>query len=269
MKKANIGKIIVNIIIICAYSYSLFVIIPGFFDEEKKVEFYKLVTTLLSTTSGFVIYMYNNFKFVFLMWNKLKIRFSNKTVRWEMTYRTPQVTFDDIKKVNAELIKVIKEKKTIITKEINRDESKIITISNSRNIESVFDVRWNKKDNTNYSFTIIFKSQTSHIEVRKQWDFYKSVIDETLQVIPRESNHEKKPSEHKSYYTVSLNMEKNPFYLLTIKTYDKPSNIKFDLSFKADGVTFKTSNGKIVITTEDPIKVNTVLKNYVLLGKVS
>lgn len=269
MKKTSLGKLILNIIVVIAFIISLCTLVPSLFDKEQKENTFKLVTTLISLFSGFILYIYNNSNTIFFWVNKLRTYFSFKTVRWEMTYRTPGLSIENAEKLKEELCRILESKSIQVLKDDEKEESKIIKFKNDKGIEAEFELRWNKGIDDKLSMTIIFRSQTSHSDVRKQWSFYRNIIEETLKVISEESNYNKKPYEEKSYYTVSLNMEKNPFYLLTIKTYDKPKDIKFDLSFKVDGVNFKTTNKKIVLTTNDITKVDTVLKDYVMLGKVS
>ena len=269
MKKTSLGKLILNIIVMIAFVVSLCTLVPSFFDREQKENIFKLTTTLISLLSGFILYIYNNSNTMFFWVNKFRTYFSFKTVRWEMSYRTPGLSIENTNKLKEELYRILKSKSIQILKDNKKEESRVIKFKNDRGIEAEFDLRWNEYVDDRFSMTIIFKSQTSHRDVRKQWSFYRNIIEETLKVISEESNYDKKPYEEKSYYTVSLNMEKNPFYLLTIKTYDKPKDIKFDLSFKIDGVNFKTTNKKIVLTTKDITKVDTVLKDYGMLGKVS
>lgn len=269
MKKTSLGKFILNIIVTVAFVISLCTLVPSFFDEKQQDSTFKLVTTLISLISGFILYIYNNSNTIFFWINRIKTKFSRETVRWEMSYRTPALSIKNIQKLKRELCQILESKNISILKDDEKEESRIIKFKNDKGIEADFELRWNQGVDERFSMTTIFKSQTSHKDVPKQWSFYRSVIEETFKVISQESNYDKEPYEEKSYYTVSLNMEKNPFYLLTIKTYDKPKDIKFDLSFKVDGVNFKTTNNKIVITTNDIEKVDTVIKNYVMLGKVS
>lgn len=269
MKKTSLGKLILNIIVVVAFATSLYTLFPSLFDKKQQGDTFKIVTTLISLISGFILYIYNNSNTIFFWTNKFRTYFSFKTVRWEMSYKALGLSSENIKNVSKELYQILEGKNIHILKDSEKEESRLIKFKNDNGIEAEFELRWNEDINKRFSMTTIFRSQTSHRDVRKQWSFYRFVLEETLKVSSQESNYNKKPYEEKSYYTVSLNMEKNPFYLLTIKTYDKPKDIKFNLSFKADEVDFETTNQKIVITTKNIEKVDTVLKDYVMLGKVS
>lgn len=268
MKKNSVWKFIVNLIVTIVFFISLISLLLTLFDSTKRSLYFETFTALLSLFSGYVLYIYNNSNNVFFGVNKFLVHFSRQTVRWEISYRVIGISTTDIRSVELELLDTLKKKGRVIN-DSRREESRVIKFENSHGILGEFDLRWNETIEENYSLSIIFKSQTSHKDVRKQWEFYRIVTDETLKVISEESNNKKKSYEEKSYYTISLRMDKNPFYLLTIKTYDKPQNIKFNLKFNVNGVKFESTNKKIVITTEDKDKVDTVLRDYVLLGKVS
>lgn len=271
MKKNNklkiVGNIIFTLLFVTSFLYSVIKLFSSFKSNDLS-SIYETLSSIVSFTLGYSLYIYNNSNNIFFWVNRFMARRSRKTVRWEISYNTILNSKSDVLMAVDNLTDSLKKSGKII-KDLPREESRIIEFEDANLITSEFDFRYDEIQENKYKLFILFKSQTSQKDVLKQWNFYRKVIDETFYDLVQVNNNKTKPYEEKSYYTVSLRMDKNPFYLLTIKTYDKPQDIKFNLKFSVDGVKFNSTNNKIVIVTEDNEKVESVLKNYVLLGKVT
>ncbi|EMF0217177.1 hypothetical protein NSY02_001222 [Enterococcus hirae] len=271
MKKNNKLKILGNVIFTLLFVVSLIYSVIKILSSFKSNDLSSIYDTLASTVSfafGYGLYIYNNSNNIFFWVNRCRARYSRETVGWEISYNTILKSKEDILSATENLTASLK-KSGKIRKDLKREESRIIEFEDKDLIVSEFNLRYDEVQDNRYKLFILFKSQTSHRDVLKQWKFYRKVIDETFCDLIQVNNNKTKPHEEKSYYTVSLRMDKNPFYLLTIKTYDQPQDIKFNLKFSVDGVKFNSTNNKITIVTEDNEKVEGVLKNYVLLGKVT
>ena len=239
-------------------------LIQSIFNPDEKSNLFENVSSLIAVVGTGFMYFYNNDNFFFLKINKIIGRLFGKTSNWTMTYRVPSKDIKDFNVVNSVLESSFPQNTTVRKREL-KDELSVIHIESAHGLESTIKLIWND----DFGITLKMECQAAQKDVVSQWNKFKSICEKSFRVISLCDDTKIQNYQSKAHYIVKIKISKNPFYLLLVRSYDTPKDVKYTLKFTIDDARIESSNGQMVISTKDPERVDKIIKDYVVISSVS
>lgn len=114
---------------------------------------------------------------------------------------------------------------------------------------------------------MIFKAdyQLAYRDVKNQWDSFLSLRNNLFSIYSREES-------SKERFDVTIKTDKhrkyNPFYRMTVRHLGKKEVKKFDLQFKDNDLSVKTTLNKIYGTSNNHQDIEKLIKEYIPLSRL-
>lgn len=215
------------------------------------------------------VYFYNNSSYAFIFFRRFCAWRENGTVKWRVKYQTGRITDRDIIVLRDQLEGLLRDKGRIKARTKVNPTSTFVKYEyeSKGGLESSFNLSWNKQED-GYFVVLKQSSQTSYRDVKRIWESFCEISDESFRVIPEADNRTLGSNANHSSYHLVLGLEKSPFYRLTLRTYDKPEKLSFTLRFKEGDSNIEVVDKQLTLTTPHKKEVDKVLKNYITLSGV-
>lgn len=201
---------------------------------------------------------YSEWDIVYKTVNKIKMYFSNKTVKFKTGLRLNFCNDYSLKDIEKLLFESFESSRFEIERGIfNMEQYKMYSfdleqVPQGLVVKCRLDVQ---KEYLNIQF--IF--QISARDVKKAWHIAKELNNEISNKFAFQPT-----------YSIVLDYSSsnlNPFYRLTIKSIDKTSSYNFDLKFSEDNVSIKIHNNELyAATNSDMNKLDKIIDEYISLS---
>ncbi|KRK87488.1 hypothetical protein [Lentilactobacillus sunkii] len=263
----KIKKIILNLLILASY---LFLIVLAAMGDAKINE--NKIITVFSLSAALIIYEYNHWNWLFVVWHKICAEIFGDTVSWKGSHEFFLKDNSDFKKIALDF-----KMKLIENEGFSFDVSRIQENSADFevNIKGLYSkIRLQMEPANGYdTFHLSFSSNTSYRDSKNQINLFDGILSYlqkvvTNQIIPASEND--MASGLKEALKVKIIMAKyNPFYKICLHHFDKDNELNWYLTIKEEkNLKVEITKHQLIVTSDNQSKIIKVLKNYVAISTV-
>ncbi|HET5664213.1 TPA: hypothetical protein ACL8T8_000911 [Streptococcus pneumoniae] len=210
--------------------------------------------------------LYSEIDWLYIHWNKFRAYIFLKTVSFtpkSSKFLKETITLNQLEK---QIRSVLKENDYSINEATfsKTHEDIYIDIESTRGIRNKLSISLHPESNGQ---RLIFKAdyQLAYRDVKKQWDSFLSLRDNLFSIYSREESSKErfdviiKTDKHRKY---------NPFYRMTVRHLGKKEVKKFDLQFKDNDLSVKTTLNKIYGTSNNRQDIEKLINEYIPLSRL-
>ena len=240
----------------------------------KKIKIILIITSLIWTLANFyqallsptvinltsfigivpiIAALYSEIDWLYIHWNKFRAYLFLKTVSFtpkSSKFLKETITLNQLEKQTRSILK--ENDYSINEATFSKTHEDIyIDIESTRGIRNKLSISLHPESNGQ---RLIFKAdyQLAYRDVKKQWDSFLSLRDNLFDVTI-------KTDKHREY---------NPFYRMTVRHLGKKEVKKFDLQFKDNDLSVKTTLNKIYGTSINRQDIEKLIKEYIPLSRL-
>lgn len=215
------------------------------------------------------VYLTNNSNLFFLYWRKFCTWLINDTVGWSFKYQADGYSEHDLVNLRKNVKAILRSSGRIksIQSSVNSTIETIVFNTNG-GLETKYTITWDERDQDKFFVTLGQNAQSGYRTLNSFWGQFEQLKGKSFRNIAEQNDSELEKYDNHSSYHLRLKLEKNPFYRLTLRSYDKPTNLDFRLNFKENEASITVSNNELVVTSPDKLDVKKILKNYITLSRV-
>ena len=210
--------------------------------------------------------LYSEIDWIYIHWNKCIAWIFLKTVSFTPKSSKLLKQTITLNQLEKQIRSVLKENDYSINEATVRKthEDVYIDIESTKGIKNKLSISLHPESNGQ---RLIFKAdyQLAYRDVKDQWDSFLSLRDNLFSIYSMEES-------SKERFDVTIKTDKhrkyNPFYRLTVRHLGKKEVKKFDLQFKDNDLSVKTTLNKIYGTSNNRQDIEKLIKEYIPLSRL-